>query len=192
MIPWNKVSSADSPFVQVFSITGLPGAASIMNFVLLTAVLSAANSGIYATSRTLFSMAQSGEAPKSLLKTTRKGIPLNGIMITSVFILGGVTLAYLIPDRIIGYMMSIPGFSIILIWIAIVAAQFKLRNGYKIKPGFQLRWFPVSNIIAIASLLFIFISFLFNKDNIIGSTVCVATVLLLILISFFRKSGNVR
>lgn len=192
MIPWNKVSSADSPFVQVFSITGLPGAASIMNFVLLTAVLSAANSGIYATSRTLFSMAQSGEAPKSLLKTTRKGIPLNGIMITSVFILGGVTLAYLIPDRIIGYMMSIPGFSIILIWIAIVAAQFKLRNGYKIKPGFQLRWFPVSNIIAIASLLFIFISFLFNKDNIIGSTVCVATVLLLILISFFRKPGNVR
>ena len=192
MIPWNKVSSADSPFVQVFSITGLPGAASIMNFVLLTAVLSAANSGIYATSRTLFSMAQSGEAPKSLLKTTRKGIPLNGIMITSVFILGGVTLAYLIPDRIIGYMMSIPGFTVILIWLAIVAAQIKLRKGYKANPTFQLKWFPITNIIAIVSLLFIFISFLFNKDNIIGSTVCVATVLLLILISFFRKSGNVR
>jgi AAT family amino acid transporter len=192
MIPWNKVSSADSPFVQVFSITGLPGAASIMNFVLLTAVLSAANSGIYATSRTLFSMAQSGEAPKSLLKTTRKGIPLNGIMITSVFILGGVTLAYLIPDRIIGYMMSIPGFTVILIWLAIVAAQIRLRKGYKANPTFQLKWFPITNIIAIVSLLFIFISFLFNKDNIIGSTVCVATVLLLILISFFRKSGNVR
>jgi AAT family amino acid transporter len=113
-------------------------------------------------------------------------------MITSVFILGGVTLAYLIPDRIIGYMMSIPGFTVILIWLAIVAAQIRLRKGYKANPTFQLKWFPITNIIAIVSLLFIFISFLFNKDNIIGSTVCVATVLLLILISFFRKSGNVR
>ncbi|NHM32094.1 amino acid permease [Neobacillus terrae] len=190
MIPWNKVSSVDSPFVQVFSLSGLPGAASIMNFVLLTAVLSAANSGIYATSRTLFSMAQSGEAPKSLLKTTRKGIPLNGIMITSVFILGGVSLAYITPDQIIGYMMTIPGFSVLLIWIAICAAQFKLRRDYKVKPEFQLKWFPYTNIIAIAALAFIFILFLFNKDNIIGSIVCVVTVLLLILFSFLKKSGN--
>lgn len=62
LMPWNSVSGQDSPFVQVFSITGLPGAAHIMNFVLLTAVLSAANSGMYATSRTLYAMAQSGEA----------------------------------------------------------------------------------------------------------------------------------
>ena len=53
-----------SPFVQVFSISGLPGAADIMNFVLLTAVLLTANSGIYATSRTMFSLSQNGEAPK--------------------------------------------------------------------------------------------------------------------------------
>lgn len=75
IMPWNKVTGEDSPFVQVFSLSGLPGAAHIMNFVLLTAVLSAANSGIYATSRTLYSMAQSGEAPKTLLKTSKKGNP---------------------------------------------------------------------------------------------------------------------
>lgn len=94
-MPWNKVSGEDSPFVQVFSITGLPGAAHIMNFVLLTAVLSAANSGMYATSRTLYSMAQSGEAPKRLLKITKQGVPINGIIITGTFLLIGVFLAYM-------------------------------------------------------------------------------------------------
>jgi AAT family amino acid transporter len=190
LVPWNKVSTVDSPFVQVFSISGLPGAAHVMNFVLLTAVLSAANSGIYATSRTLFSMAQSGEAPKALLKTTKKGIPLNGIMITSVCILVGVFLAYMTPGQIIGYLMSIPGFTVILIWISICAAQLKLRSKYKTKPSFQLKWSPYTNIIAIASLLFIFVSFIFNKNNIIGTTVCLVTVLVLTMLSLIIKKRN--
>ncbi|MGG4155003.1 hypothetical protein [Peribacillus muralis] len=60
-MPWNQLSNEVSPFVQVFSISGLAGAAAIINFVLLTAVLSVANSGIYAPSRTLFSTSQNGE-----------------------------------------------------------------------------------------------------------------------------------
>ena len=101
-----------------------------MNFVLLTAVLSAANSGIYATSRTLFTMSQNGEAPKAFLKTTKKGIPLNGILLTTLFILGGVFLAYMTPDQVISYLMSIPGFTVLLIWISICCAQLKLRKQY--------------------------------------------------------------
>lgn len=184
MIPWNKVSSVDSPFVQVFSLTGLPGAAHIMNFVLLTAVLSAANSGIYATSRTLFSMAQSGVAPKSLVKTTNKGIPLLGIAITSVFILAGVYLAYITPSQIISYLMSIPGFTIMLIWICICAAQLRLRPTYNDQPHFQVKWFPYSTIFATVSLSIIFIGFMFSSSNFIGSTVCLVTVGLLTLLSF--------
>ena len=83
IIPWNQVTGQASPFVQVFTLSGLPAAANIMNFVLLTAVLSAANSGIYATSRTLYTMARNGEAPKVFSKITAKGVPLNGIMITT-------------------------------------------------------------------------------------------------------------
>lgn len=190
LIPWNKVSAENSPFVQVFSLSGLPGAAHVMNFVLLTAVLSAANSGIYATSRTLFSMAQSGEAPKGLLKTTRNGIPLNGIIITSICILLGVFLAYITPDQVIGYLMTIPGFTVMLIWIGICAAQLKLRPQYKSKPSFQLKWFPYTNIIAIASLLFIFVSFMLNTDNIIGSSVCLVTVFILIVLSMIIKKNQ--
>lgn len=191
IIPWDKVSGQDSPFVQVFSLSGLPGAAHIMNFVLLTAVLSAANSGIYATSRTLFAMAENGEAPKGLLKTTKTGIPLTGIMITSICILIGVFLAYLTPDQVISYLMTIPGFTIILIWISICSAQLKLRSQYNQMPSFRLAWYPFTTYAAIGSLLFIFIAFMFNKGNLIGSSVCLITVAILIMISFMVRTNKV-
>lgn len=191
IMPWNKVSGVDSPFVQVFSTTGLPGAAHIMNFVLMTAVLSAANSGIYATSRTLFSMAQSGVAPKGLAKTSKKGIPLVGILITTVCILAGVYLAYITPGKIINYLMTIPGFTIMLIWICICAAQLKLRPTYKERPHFQVKGFPYTTIFAIISLSVIFIGFLTSPSNLIGSSVALATVGVLVILSLLvRKNGS--
>lgn len=191
LMPWNEVSSESSPFVQVFDLAGIPGAADVMNFVLVTAVLSAANSGIYATSRTLFAMAQSGEAPKSLMKTTKSGIPLNGIMITTVFIFGGVFLAYMTPDHVIGYLMSIPGFTIILIWMVICAAQLKLRPHYKEMPDFRMKWHPYTTVFALIGLSIIFVAFLFNANNLIGTIVCLVTVTLVTILSFiFQKSGN--
>ncbi|EIJ78354.1 amino acid permease-associated region [Bacillus methanolicus PB1] len=188
LMPWNKVSGEDSPFVQVFSITGLPGAAHVMNFVLLTAVLSAANSGMYATSRTLYAMAQSGDAPKRLLKISKQGVPIKGIMITGICLMIGVYLAYMTPDQVISYLMSIPGFTVMLIWMSICFAQLKLRSRYEEKPFFQLKWFPYTTIFAIFSLLIFFISFLFNKENIIGTTVCLFILLILATLSFI--TGN--
>lgn len=190
IIPWNQVSSEDSPFVQVFNMAGIPGAADVMNFVLITAVLSAANSGIYATSRTLFSLAQSGEAPRALLKTTKKGVPFIGIMITTICILIGVFLTYLIPNQVIGYLMAIPGFTVILLWLSICLAQLKLRPLYKDRTIFRVKWHPYTTILAILALSMIFIAFLFNSNNIIGTIVCLVTVTLLIILSFiFKKKG---
>ncbi|KQL53933.1 GABA permease (4-amino butyrate transport carrier) [Heyndrickxia shackletonii] len=187
IVPWDKVSGVDSPFVQVFSTAGLPGAANIMNFVLLTAVLSAANSGIYATSRTLFSMAQTGEAPKLLLKVSKNGTPINGILITGFLILIGVFLAYLAPENIINYMMTIPGFTIMLIWISICFSQLKLRPQYKEKPFFQVKWFPFTTILALIGLITIFISFMFNAQNKVGTIVCLIILLLLVVFSLKHK-----
>jgi len=191
IMPWDKVTGADSPFVQVFSSTGLPGAAHIMNFVLLTAVLSAANSGIYATSRTLYSMAQSGVAPKGLAKVSSKGIPLTGIMITSVCILAAVYLAYVTPSQVISYLMTIPGFTVMILWISICAAQLKLRPLYKNQPAFKVKWFPYTTIFAIVSLSVIFIGFMFNPNNVIGSSVCIVIFGILIILSFINRKTRV-
>ncbi|GHH97344.1 amino acid permease [Neobacillus kokaensis] len=190
IMPWNKVTGEESPFVQVFSVTGLPGAAHIMNFVLLTAVLSAANSGIYATSRTLFSMAQSGVAPAGLAKISRKGIPVVGIILTSLCILIGVFLAYLTPSEVISYLMTIPGFTVMLLWMSICAAQLKLRPHYLNQPSFKVKWFPYTTWFAIIALGVIFIGFLFNPNNITGTTVSLITIGLLILFSFITRKTN--
>lgn len=187
IIPWNEVSGQESPFVQVFDTIGIPGAAHVMNFVLLTAVLSAANSGIYATSRTLFTMSQNGEAPKAFLKTTNKGIPLNGILLTTLFIIAGVFLAYMTPDQVISYLMSIPGFTVLFIWICICFAQLKLRKQYTAIPVFHVKWYPYTTIFGILSLTAIFIAFIFNKQNIIGTTVCLITLVVLFILSFVLK-----
>lgn len=154
IVPWDQVSSKESPFVQVFGFSGLPGAAHVMNFVLLTAVLSAANSGIYATSRTLFTMSQTGEAPKAFLKTSKQGVPLNGILLTTICILVGVFLAYMTPDQVISYLMTIPGFTVLLIWIGICLAQLKLRPQYSEKPVFQVKGFLIRRL----SLPFVYLS----------------------------------
>jgi AAT family amino acid transporter len=189
MIPWNKVTSENSPFVQVFSTIGLPGAAHIMNFVLLTAVLSAANSGIYATSRTLYSMAESGAAPKGLQTISKRGIPLTGIIVTSVCILFGIFLSYLTPNQVISYLMTIPGFTVIFLWICICCAQLKLRPQYKGKPAFQVKWYPFTTIFAIVSLTLIFFGFMFSKNNLIGTSVCLVTLGILCILSFFKNNN---
>lgn len=190
IIPWNQVSGQDSPFVQVFTLSGLSGAASIMNFVLLTAVLSAANSGIYATSRTLYTMAKNGEAPRVFSKITAKGIPLNGILITTVFILAGVFLSYMTPDEVISYLMSIPGFTVLIIWIGICLAQLKLRKHYTRKPKFVVKGYPFTTAFGALALSGIFIAFLFNPNNLIGTSVCLTVLVILIILSFIVKNKN--
>ncbi|WP_419955879.1 amino acid permease [Neobacillus niacini] len=187
IMPWNSVNGQESPFVQVFTMTGLPGAAHVMNFILLTAVLSAANSGIYATSRTLFSMAKSGVAPKGLMRTSSNGIPFIGLMITSLCLLVGVFLAYISPSNIISYLMTIPGFTIMIVWIGICSAHLKLRPQYKVTPSFRVKWFPYTTIIAIVVLSLIFIGFILTPNNIIGSTVSLLIVGVLVVLSLKAK-----
>ncbi|WP_147533400.1 amino acid permease [Bacillus marasmi] len=190
IMPWDQVTSESSPFVQVFDMAGIPGAADVMNFVLITAVLSAANSGIYATSRTLFSLAKNGEAPKQFMKISKHGIPLNGIMVGMLFILAGVFLSFVTPDNVIGYLMAIPGFTIMIVWICLCGAQLKLRKQYKDTASFQVKWHPYTTIFAMVALSSIFISFIFNADNIIGTIVCLITLTIITISSFIFQTNK--
>ncbi|MGG0237148.1 amino acid permease [Bacillus rhizoplanae] len=179
LIPWDEVGKQGSPFVQVFSATGLQGVAHIMNFILLTAVLSAANSGMYATSRILYSLAQNKEAPALFSRLTKRGVPIWGVLVSCTGLLIGAFIAFLTPEHVFGYLMSIPGFTVLLIWTSICLAQFKLRKQYPKMPYFRVWFFPYSTLFAAAALAIIFIFFLFNAGNIINSIVCVSILILL-------------
>ncbi|MBN0596038.1 amino acid permease, partial [Pseudomonas aeruginosa] len=73
--PWSSVVPSKSPFVELFVLVGLPAAASLINFVVLTSAASSANSGVFSTSRMLFGLAQDGQAPKMFAKLSKRAVP---------------------------------------------------------------------------------------------------------------------
>jgi AAT family amino acid transporter len=85
--------------------------------------------------------------------------------------------------------MTIPGFTVIFLWICICCAQLKLRPQYKGKPAFQVKWYPFTTIFAIVSLTLIFFGFMFSKNNLIGTSVCLVTLGILCILSFFKNNN---
>ncbi|GIP27017.1 putative amino acid permease YvbW [Paenibacillus sp. J23TS9] len=194
LIPWNQVGPESSPFVQVLSSTGLSGAAHIMNFILVTAVLSAANSGIYGASRMLFSMAAAGEAPKILAKTNRKGSPVNTLLLCGVILLAGAMLGMFAQEQLFRVLMAVPGFVVLLVWICIVLSQMKLRKAYPVKPAFKVWGSPFITGTVVLCLAVIAVLFLIDRQNRFSIGICLAVLLMLIIWSFakFRsKHGGV-
>ena len=76
--PWRDVVADKSPFVELFMLAGLPAAAGIINFVVLTSAASSANSGVFSTSRMLFGLAMDGDAPSKFKNLSRRAVPSNG------------------------------------------------------------------------------------------------------------------
>jgi D-serine/D-alanine/glycine transporter len=95
--PWRDVVPGKSPFVELFVLAGLPAAASIINFVVLTSAASSANSGVFSTSRMLYGLAQEGDAPKAFEKLSRRAVPANGLYFSCACLLLGAVLIYLVP-----------------------------------------------------------------------------------------------
>ncbi|TKJ90661.1 amino acid permease [Paenibacillus sp. PK4536] len=192
LIPWNQLSDQTSPFVQVLSSTGLQGAAHIMNFILITAVLSAANSGIYGATRMLHSLATNNEAPKALAKTSSKGVPINSLILCAVVLLGGAMLAYVAQDQVFGILLAVPGFVVLLVWISICLAQLKLRKVYPIEPTFRIWGYPYITGITTLCLAVIAILFIFDANNRISIGACLIFLAFLIVWSIFkfRKSAH--
>ncbi|MCY9231781.1 amino acid permease, partial [Bacillus inaquosorum] len=90
----------ESPFVAVLEHIGVPAAAQIMNFIVLTAVLSCLNSGLYTTSRMLYSLAERNEAPRRFMKLSKKGVPVQAIVAGTFFSYIAVVMNYFSPDTV--------------------------------------------------------------------------------------------
>lgn len=192
LIPWNEIGPESSPFVQVLASTGLPGAAHIMNFILVTAVLSAANSGIYGASRMMHSMAVGGEAPKALSQTNRNGSPVNTLLVCSVVLLGGSLLGLFAQDQLFRVLLAVPGFVVILVWICIASSQLKLRKRYPVQPTFKVWGFPYITGVVVLCLSVIAVMFVFDEGNRFSISICLAVLALLIIWSLirFRKTNG--
>ncbi len=158
--PWNEVGKDASPFVQIFSNAGFTYAANILNFVVLTAAVSVYNSAIYSNSRMLYGLAKSNNAPKFFEKLSQRGVPVNGILISSGITLLAAVLNYILPEEAFMYMMSIVTGAIVISWGLIVLTHLKFREHCKaagIIPKFKSLFYPFTDYLCLAFLASILI-----------------------------------
>lgn len=129
IVPWNQTGINESPFVLVYRTIGIPGAAGLMNLVVLTAALTSINANLYTSSRMLFSLARSSQAPAMLGRLTARGVPRNAVLVSGA----GLALAALIymffKDTAYVYMLGISLFGAIFCWSIILATHVRFRRG---------------------------------------------------------------
>lgn len=135
LLPAAEAGVSESPFVTVFDRVGIPYAADVMNFVILTAILSAANSGLYASSRMLWSLSNERMAHPLFAQVNRHGIPFYALLFS---MLGGI-LALLssvwAADKVYVVLVSISGFAVVAVWMGIAASHYFFRKQFVAQGG---------------------------------------------------------
>lgn len=185
--PWNKLDSIGSPFVTTFAKVGITAAASVINFVVLTAALSGANSGIYSSSRMLYKLAHEGEAPKTFGHVSKRIVPSHAIIgITSGIFVGFMlnVLAQFLNKSLANVFVIVYSSSVLpgmVAWFVILLAELRFRKKnpdlMKNHP-FKLPLYPYSNYFALIMLVVIVIFMFINPETQIS--VAVGAIVLIV------------
>lgn len=193
--PWNELGNIGSPFVETFAKVGITAAAGVINFVVLTAALSGANSGIYSSSRMLYKMAHEGEAPKAFGKVSKHVVPSNAIVgiTTGIFIGFIINVILQLFNKnlenifVIVYSSSVlPG---MVAWFVILLAELRFRKHNQHimeKHPFKLPLYPFSNYFALIMLALIVVFMFINPETRVSVSVG-AIVLLIATVVYFAR-----
>jgi GABA permease len=168
LVPWNS-EQISTPYVSALRAMGIPGAAHIMNAVVLTAVLSALNSGLYASSRMLFALTQRGDAPGALAKLGRNGVPARAILLGTLFGYGAVVMSYVSPNTVFAFLVNSYGTVAVFVYISIAISQLRLRARLEREDpsrlGIRMWAYPYLTYLAIAGMLGILLAMAFIPDQ---------------------------
>ncbi|EGP5463680.1 amino acid permease [Enterococcus faecium] len=182
IFPWNTLAGTNvSPFVMVFEKMNIPFAADIVNFVIVLALFSSINSGVYASSRILFFRLKDRKGSSRKLAVLNKHqVPQRAVLFCTSVLYLGVALSYFVGDKLFGYLAGSLSYTVLLIWIIISAASFvlTLRKG--------TLWDKGISFFALAVLGLIFLGILFT--NSIGVTVLTGLLYLFIYFSYQKKN----
>lgn len=154
--PWNQVGTNGSPFVLTFQHLGIAAAATILNFVVITASLSAINSDVFGVGRMLHGMAEQGHAPKMFTTVSRRGVPWITVLVMMAAMLIAVYLNYRMPEKIFLVIASLATFATVLVWIMILFAQIGFRRTLSKEQAKNLKFaMPGGKFTAMFGILFL-------------------------------------
>ncbi len=160
IVPWTAIRPGVSPFTTALAAMHVPGAATIMSVIVLVAVLSCLNSGLYVTSRVLFVLAARGDAPQALVAVDRRRTPTRAILIGSAFSYVALAASVLSPQLVFSFLLNASGAIIIAVYLLLAAAQLRLRAQLEREAPERLTlrmwlhpWATVASIVAMVLVL---------------------------------------
>src|SRR5579863_1319976 len=157
LVPWNDTLRMAQPYVSVMEVLRIPSAATLVSLVILTAVLSALNSGLFASSRMLMALAGHRDAPRPVAQLDKRGVPVAAILASTAFGYATVAMSYLSPDRIFAFLVNSYGTVAIFVYVLIAFAELRLRRRLEREAPERLRirmWgYPWLTCVAIAAML---------------------------------------
>ncbi|MGP4000386.1 amino acid permease [Streptomyces sp. 8N706] len=129
LLPWDDASIVkDGSYVAALNSIGIPHAGQIMNVIVLTAVLSCLNSGLYTASRMAFSLGRRGDAPKAFARTNARGVPQAAILGSVLFGFVAVFFNYKWPDTVFQFLLNSSGAVALFVWLVICFTQLRMRR----------------------------------------------------------------
>ncbi|CAG74025.1 proline-specific permease [Pectobacterium atrosepticum SCRI1043] len=189
--PWNQVGTNGSPFVLTFQHMGITAAAGILNFVVITASLSAINSDVFGVGRMLHGMAEQGHAPKVFSRVSKRGIPWVTVVVMMMALLVAVYLNYIMPGKVFLVIASLATFATVWVWIMILFSQIAFRRRLSVDEvkalAFPLRGGIATSVFGIVFLFFIIGLIGYFPDTRISLYVGIIWILVLLVGYVWKK-----
>ncbi|APW37442.1 amino acid permease [Rhodoferax koreense] len=192
IVPWNATNADKSPFVKVMEIIGIPGAAAVINFVVLIAALSAMNSLLYIATRMMFSLSRAGHAPQRFGRIRANGVPLDALAISCVGIAIATTLSVVAPEQSFAMMMAISMFGGMFTWFMIFVTHWFFRRTWvrerQPRLSFRMWGFPWLTLLGatlmLAALVTTYFTPMFKMTLVVGIPFLIA--LLAVYLVWYR------
>ena len=183
-MPWNEVVAGQSPFAAALGRMGIPGAALGMRAVVLVAVLSCLNSGMFVTGRVLFQLAGRGDAPAALVRLSGRRVPLRATLVTSLFGYGALFASVISPQRVFSFLVNASGATMLEIYLLVCCAQVRTRRRGEARgdvvPAIRMWLFPVGSYAVIAAIGLVLAAMLIDpglRSQFVASLVLTVAVL---------------
>ncbi|QRG67489.1 amino acid permease [Brevibacillus choshinensis] len=196
LFPSSELGLLESPFVTVFDAVGIPFAADIMNFVILTALLSVGNSCLYAATRLLWALSHSNMAHPVFGKLTKRSVPLNSLLMTLAFSLLSLLTSVLAADTVYVLLMSVSGIAVTFCWMGIALSQFNFRRQYLREGGkveelqFAAPFYPVMPLLCLGLCTFLMIYPIFDPTQRFGLIYGIGALVVFYLYYYLRYGRN--
>jgi GABA permease len=191
--PWTSIEPGKSPFVATLDRIGIPGAGTILTVVILVAVLSVLNAGLYTASRLLFVLAGNGEAPRWITRVNRGGVPVWGVLASTLLGYGCVVIAALWPDTVFLFLINSSGAVFLFVYLMICASQLKLRSHWE-REGllkFKMWGHPWLPLLVTATIIAVLVSMAIDpatRISLLQSVIALAFIMLTYPIFVRNKS----